>query len=199
MKKSRLASFVALAFAAGTVFAQQDSAPQKGEKIEVTGSSIKRTLEGGPLPLQIITRDEISRAGIISAEQLMEYISANGTATDNLSSATLIVASTDLERRNNNGNASANLRGLGAGSTLVLLNGRRVSTHGLKANSVDLNSIPLAAVERVEILKDGASAIYGTDAIGGVINFILRKDFTGGEVTVLGDITQKSEIGRAHV
>ncbi|MEP7069912.1 MAG: TonB-dependent receptor, partial [Usitatibacter sp.] len=93
--------------------------------------------------------------------------------------------------RNNNGNSSANLRGLGASSTLVLLNGRRVSTHGAKANAVDLNSIPLAAIERVEVLKDGASAIYGTDAIGGVINFILRRDFKGLELSASTDITQE--------
>jgi iron complex outermembrane receptor protein len=188
VKKTYFASLVVLL--AGTALAQAPDEPKKGERIEVTGSSIKRTQEEGPLPLQIITREDIRRAGVISAEQLMEYISANGNSTDNLSSATLIVGVTDLERRNNNGNASANLRGLGAGSTLILLNGRRVSTHGLKANSVDLNSIPLAAVERVEILKDGASAIYGTDAIGGVINFILRRDYEGAEVSALADTTE---------
>ncbi|MBK7659432.1 MAG: TonB-dependent receptor plug domain-containing protein [Betaproteobacteria bacterium] len=103
--------------------------------------------------------------------------------------------------RNNNGNSSANLRGLGASNTLVLLNGRRVSTHGAKGNAVDLNSIPLAAVERVEVLKDGASAIYGTDAIAGVINFILRKDFMGVELSAATDITEEGggNIHRANI
>ena len=73
--------------------------------------------------------------------------------------------------------SSVNLRGIGAGSTLVLLNGRRVANYAFEGGAVDVNSIPLAAIDRVEILKDGASAIYGTDAIAGVINFILRKDF----------------------
>jgi iron complex outermembrane recepter protein len=73
---------------------------------------------------------------------------------------------------------------------LVLLNGRRVSTHGARGNAVDLNAIPLAAVERVEVLKDGASAIYGTDAIGGVINFIMRKDFNGVDVRATSNVTQ---------
>ena len=119
----------------------------------------------------------------------MMRITANGTGADNLSSnAGIQLGTTD---RNNNGNSSANLRGLGASSTLVLLNGRRVSLHGAKGNAVDLNSIPLAAIERVEILKDGASAIYGTDAIGGVINFILRKDYQGAEVSSFVDITQQ--------
>src|SRR5687768_14100761 len=121
-------------------------------------------------------------------------ISANGTGADNLSSNVGIqLGTTD---RNNNGNSSANLRGLGASSTLVLLNGRRLATHGAKGNAVDLNSIPLAAIERVEILKDGASAIYGTDAIGGVINFILRKDYKGGEVSALADMTQDGGANR---
>ena len=88
------------------------------------------------------------------------------------------------------GLASANLRGIGDGSTLVLLNGRRIANYAFNGGTVDLNSIPLAAVDRVEILKDGASAIYGSDAIAGVINFILRKDFEGVEVTGYGAWTQ---------
>ncbi|OYU79029.1 MAG: TonB-dependent receptor, partial [Burkholderiales bacterium PBB5] len=150
--------------------------------------SITRVQTEGALPVQTITRAEIDRAGIVSAEQLLMRISANGTGADNLSSNVGIqLGTTD---RNNNGNSSANLRGLGANSTLVLLNGRRVSTHGAKGNAVDLNSIPMAAVERVEVLKDGASATYGTDAIGGVINFILRRDYTGLEATAFIDKTQ---------
>jgi iron complex outermembrane receptor protein len=80
------------------------------------------------------------------------------------------------------GLSSANLRGLGGGSTLVLLNGRRLANYAFDGESVDLNSIPLAAIDRVEVLKDGASAIYGSDAIAGVINFILRKDYAGAEI-----------------
>lgn len=189
----KLAHFVALALATGPVAAQTSSSPpppqpQKVEKVEVTGSSIKRVADEGALPLQIITREEILTRGIQSTEELLMRLSANGTGADNLSSNVGIqLGTTD---RNNNGNSSANLRGLGASSTLVLLNGRRVSTHGAKGNAVDLNSIPLSAVQRVEILKDGASAIYGTDAIGGVINFILRRDFVGAEISAYGDATQ---------
>ncbi len=188
---------LALAGMAGGVAAQQDAA--KLERVEITGSSIKRVQEEGALPVQVITRKDIDRAGITSAEQLVARISANGTGADNLSSNVGIqLGTTD---RNNNGNSSANLRGLGASSTLVLLNGRRVSTHGAKGNSVDLNSIPLAAVDRVEVLKDGASSLYGTDAIGGVINFILRKDYQGVELSAFADITQKGggNIGRVSL
>jgi iron complex outermembrane recepter protein len=163
--------------------------PAKVERVEVTGSSIKRVQEEGALPVQVITRDEIDKAGIVSAEQLVATITANGNGSDNLASNMGIV-NNGVQDRNNNGNSSANLRGLGASSTLVLLNGRRVSTHGAKGNAVDLNSIPLAAVQRVEVLKDGASAIYGTDAIGGVINFILRKDYQGLEARGFMDVTE---------
>jgi iron complex outermembrane receptor protein len=186
MKVRLLGQAVALALVASPVWAQ---APR--ERVEVTGSNIKRILTEGALPLQVISREQIDRAGIFSAEELMTYISANANGLDNLSSKTLIVGATDVENRNSTSNSSANLRGLGAGNTLVLLNGRRVALHSMKSASVDLNSIPFSAVERVEILKDGASAIYGTDAIAGVVNFILRKDYTGVEVSGHADMTQE--------
>ena len=183
MKLKTLVSSLALVGLASQVAAQTE--PQR---ITITGSSIKRIQSEGALPVQVISRVDIERAGIVSAEQLVMQLSANGTGADNLSSNVGIqLGTTD---RNNNGNSSANLRGLGANSTLVLLNGRRVSTHGAKGNAVDLNSVPLAAVDRVEILKDGASAIYGADAIGGVINFILRTDLSGLEATGFVDKTQ---------
>jgi iron complex outermembrane receptor protein len=184
VKASKLA-LVWLVLFAGAASAQV----QKGERIEITGSNIKRVQEEGALPVQVISRQDIERRGITSAEELVMLLSANGSGADNLSSNVGIqLGTTD---RNNNGNSSANLRGLGASSTLVLLNGRRLSTHGAKGNAVDLNSIPLAAIDRVEVLKDGASAIYGTDAIGGVINFILRKDYRGVEITGSADVTEE--------
>ena len=184
MKLNPIVGSLALLGLASPALAQ-DSTTQR---VEITGSSIKRIQAEGALPVQVITRGEIERSGLVSAEQLMSRISANGTGADNLSSNVGIqLGTTD---RNNNGNSSANLRGLGSNSTLVLLNGRRVVAHGAKGNSADLSFIPLAAIERVEILKDGASAIYGTDAIGGVINFILRRDYTGFEVTGFADITE---------
>ena len=193
MKLKSLAQGLVIAGLASHVLAQD------AQRIEITGSSIKRIQAEGALPVQIIRRADIERQGITSAEQLVARITANGTGADNLASNVGIqLGTTD---RNNNGNSSANLRGLGANSTLVLLNGRRISTHGAKGNAVDLNSIPLAAVDRVEVLKDGASAIYGTDAIGGVINFILRKDFTGFEMSVFADVTQAGggDVARASL
>ena len=73
----------------------------------------------------------------------------------------------------------------------MLLNGRRLANYAFEGSTVDLNSIPLAAIDRVEVLKDGASAIYGSDAIAGVINFILRRDFVGAELTAYGALTQQ--------
>ncbi|MFT6268350.1 MAG: iron complex outermembrane receptor protein [Alphaproteobacteria bacterium] len=158
------------------------------ERIQVTGSSIKRTSLEGALPLTIISRSEIDAAGITSAEQLLLQLNISSNSNDNLASNAGIVGG---EERGNNGASSANLRQQGAGSTLVLLNGRRIATHGLKGRSVDLNSIPFAAIERVEVLRDGASAVYGTDAIGGVINFILKKSFNGLQLGVFADHTEE--------
>ncbi|MCP5286137.1 MAG: TonB-dependent receptor plug domain-containing protein [Burkholderiaceae bacterium] len=76
------------------------------------------------------------------------------------------------------------MRGVGRNKTLVLLNGRRVANNAIDGSAPDLNMIPFAALERVEVLRDGASSLYGTDAIGGVINFITKRDFAGGSVTV---------------
>ncbi|HQR19408.1 MAG TPA: TonB-dependent receptor [Burkholderiaceae bacterium] len=143
------------------------------ERVEITGSHIRQTDAEGSLPVQIIRREEIERSGVTTVEQLLERVPANVNPFN--------VAQT-IGNGLNPGLSSANLRGLGGGSTLVLLNGRRLGNYAFDGASVDLNSIPLAAIERVEVLKDGASAIYGTDAIAGVINFILRKDFQGVEV-----------------
>ena len=146
------------------------------QRVTITGSSIKRIASEGALPLQVITRAEIEREGITSAEQVVMMLSTNGNGLDNLASNADVVSGA---QRGNNGASSANLRGQGANATLILLNGRRVAAHGLSGGVIDLNQIPMSAVERIEVLKDGASAIYGTDAIGGVINFILRTNFTG--------------------
>ncbi len=188
MKLNRLVAQLAitgLAAHAGLALAQSDGA--KLERVEVTGSSIKRIKDEGALPIQVISRKDLERQGIVSAEQLISTLSVNGNGLDNLASNADVVAG---QARGNNGASSANLRGQGAASTLILLNGRRVAAHGLNGGVVDLQQIPFAAVERVEILKDGASAIYGTDAIGGVINFILRKDYAGLEAQAFTDVTE---------
>ena len=169
---------------------QSTPSVNEGEAILVTGSRIRRDPNNSALPLQIITTQELSREGINSPEQLIMYLSTNGNGADNLASNADV---TSGAQRGTNGLSAANLRGQGSASTLVLLNGRRVAAHGLTGSAVDVNQIPFAAIERVEVLKDGASAIYGTDAIGGVINFITKKDFTGVALNAFSDITQAGD------
>ena len=187
MKLKKLAQLVALMGVVGPVMAQEAAAPAM-QRVEVTGSSIKRVAKEGALPVQVITFDQIEKQGITTTEQLVRTLSANGTGADNMTSGNNVFGA-DADRVSG-GASFASLRGLGPSSTLVLLNGRRIATHGASGKSVDLNSIPLGAISRVEILKDGASAIYGTDAIGGVINFILKTNYSGVEASVSTNDTQ---------
>ncbi len=161
------------------------------QRVVVTGSSIKRIADEGALPLQVISSLELQQAGILTAEQLLESLSANSANVDNATSRNNVFGAE--QDRLTGGSSFANLRGLGPTGTLVLLNGRRVSTHGMSGGAVDLNAIPMTAVQRVEVLKDGASAIYGTDAIGGVINFILKDNFSGASLG--GSFTQPEASG----
>jgi iron complex outermembrane receptor protein len=159
-----------LAAAAGA----QEAAPTTTlERVVVTGSRISQTDLETALPVQVLTREDIERSGVITVEQLLERVPANVNPFN---------MALTIGNGENPGLSSANLRGLGGGSTLVLLNGRRLGNYAFDGASVDLNAIPLSAIERVELLKDGASAIYGTDAIAGVINFILRKNYQGVEI-----------------
>ena len=144
----------------------------------VTGSNLPRTETEGALPVQVITKEEIARTGTITTQDLLLLISANQSSgalnTTNATGATTF------------SQQAASLRGLGSQRTLVLVNGVRVAGFAgtiQGTGGVDLNAIPTSAIDRVEVLKDGASAVYGSDAIGGVINFILRQDFTGYEAT----------------
>ena len=146
------------------------------DRIVVTGSSIPRTGTESASPVQIVTREEIDRTGKSTIADYLQTLTSDGQGS--------------IPKSFGNGFASGatgvSLRGLGAGATLILLNGRRMAPYGLADDGqkvfTDLSTIPMDAVERVEVLKDGASAIYGSDAIAGVVNIILRDDFTGGVV-----------------
>jgi iron complex outermembrane recepter protein len=172
-------------------FAQQTGAGDAGAKEEtivITGSLIRRLPQESALPIQVFTADDLQREGIVNPEQFIAQLTSNGSGLDNLASNADVVGGA---QRGNNGASSANLRGQGAAATLILLNGRRVAAHGLNGGIVDVNQIPLAAIERIEVLKDGASAIYGTDAVGGVINYITRKNFRGVQASAFTDITEQ--------
>jgi len=190
--KTRLTAQLVLAFgswmALGPIpsIAQQAPDTQKLERVEITGSSIKRIEGETALPVQVITREDIQRTGAATVEQLLQTVGAI-SSSGGLTAASVSGATTGSI-------SSISLRGLSSLRTLILVNGRRVSPYGIgftaDSVSVDVNAIPLAAIERVEVLKDGASAIYGSDAIAGVVNFILRKDFKGIEVSgEYGDTT----------
>ena len=160
------------ALASSTAMAQDQATNL--DRITVTGSNIPRTNTETPSPVQVVTRQEIDRTGKTTVAEYLQTLTADGAGS--------------IPKTFGNGfaggGAGISLRGLGAGSTLVLLNGRRMATYGLADDGqkvfTDLSTIPLDAVERVEVLKDGASAIYGSDAIAGVVNIILRSDFEGG-------------------
>jgi iron complex outermembrane receptor protein len=142
-------------------------------RVDVTGSRIRR-IDGEPaLAVQVITAEEIRRAGFTTAAELMASVPANLNGFNDQFS---------ILNQDTAGLNSANLRGLGDGNTLVLLNGRRLANYAYLSGTVDLSAIPLAALDRVEILMDGASSIYGTDAIAGVVNFITRRDYRGADL-----------------
>ncbi len=143
------------------------------QRVEITGSNIRRADAETASPVQVITREEIQNSGKGSVAEYLQTL-----AVDNQGSVPTTFGNGFAP-----GASGLSLRGLGAASTLVLINGRRIAPYGLADDGqkvfTDLNVIPLEAVERVEILKDGGSAIYGSDAMAGVVNIILRKSFKG--------------------
>ncbi|MBI3714743.1 MAG: TonB-dependent receptor plug domain-containing protein [Betaproteobacteria bacterium] len=151
---------------------------QKVEKVEVTGSSIKRIEGETALPVLVVSKEEIVRSGATNTEELLKSVST--TSTNGSTSA----ANTGAGGGQGGGGSQSliSLRGLGSARTLVLINGRRTAPAGGNS-AVDVSTIPLTAIERLDVLKDGASAVYGSDAVAGVINFILRKDYKGTEIT----------------
>jgi outer membrane receptor protein involved in Fe transport len=154
------------------------------QAILVTGSNLRG---GEPTsPLIRIGRDEIDRTGATSAEQLMRRVPQNNQGGVNQENAGIVTPDTDVT----NHGAGLNLRGLGQRATLVLVNGRRLAPSG-SGSFVDISLIPLSAVERVDILPDGASAIYGSDAVGGVVNFILRDGRARPETSLLVGTTSE--------
>ena len=178
-KKTQMAVAVAsvMSLVVGNVaFAQ---AAATAERVTVTGSNIKRAAKEGSSPIEVITAKDIQQSGAKSVLELLKTVSALGTDGFNDNPA---------QNSFSSGVATASLRSLGSTGTLILINGRRMtpSAYANPNNGAstlyDLNTIPLSAIERVEIFKDGASAVYGSDAVGGVINFITKNDYQGLEV-----------------
>jgi len=178
-KKNAIALSISAALLTAPSFTAFAADQEEIERIAVTGSHIKRSDMEGPSPLTSLSSEDIAKSGVTDLIGLFTKLpmagqgtfSTQGNSSDNTS----------------NGGSSVSLRGLGADSTLILVNGRRVSVSPFANNIdtafVDINNIPLAAIKRVDILKDGASATYGSDAVAGVINIILRDDIEGVELS----------------
>lgn len=155
-------------------------AQQTPQRIEITGSNIKRVDAETLQPVTVITREDIERSGKSTLNDVLRDLPvvSGGTFNEGTGAGNSFAP----------GTTAVSIRGLGVNTSLVLLNGRRLANYGfaqnVNVNFVDLNSIPVSAIERIEILKDGASAIYGSDAISGVVNVILRRDFKGAEARV---------------
>ncbi|MBT9499944.1 MAG: TonB-dependent receptor [Burkholderiaceae bacterium] len=161
----------------GALSATPALAQQQLDRIEITGSSIRRIASEGALPVQVITAAQIRGSGATSVADVIQRLpSMQGFA----------IADTAIGS-NSGGIATASIHDIGAAYTLVLLNGRRVAPTG-SGSSINLNSIPMSAIERIEVLTDGASALYGSDAIAGVVNFVLKRNHQGGNITLQADV-----------
>ena len=174
INRNLLSDAVRYSLAAGVIglvampaFAQEEEATLG--RIEVTGSRIKRVDSETSQPVFSMSREDIKAQGLTSVGDVIQNITSNGSALNS------------TFNNGGNGETRVSLRNLGSARTLVLVNGRRWPGGTGLGGAVDLNTIPTAAVERIEVLKDGASTIYGSDAIAGVVNVILRKDFDGAE------------------
>jgi len=181
-KLNQLGTALALAYIGHAAMAADTAPTESLERVTITGSSIKRLDSETALPVTVMTREQIQKSGAVGVEDLLRRVTASGAMTS------------DSTQGAGYATSNANLRGLGPNSTLILLNGRRLANHPFGSIggtvAVDLNSIPFAAIDRIEVLRDGASAVYGSDAVGGVINFITRQDYQSGDLTIrYGDQT----------
>jgi iron complex outermembrane receptor protein len=158
----------------------------KTEVIAVTGSTIEYKLFTGRAPVSVVTRADLAASGRGTLGEILQALPAQANASNAQDNAA------------GDGTTRVNLRSLGVARTLVLLNGRRLVNGGPGADAaVDINAIPVAAIERVEVLKDGASAIYGADAVGGVVNLITRPQFDGADVSLLTSTSLRGD-GAEH-
>ena len=163
------------------------------QEIVVTGSLIKRTDTETPSPVQVLSAEDIKNMGYTNINQVLANLSANGQGTLSQAFGQAFAA----------GASGVALRGLSVGDTLVLIDGKRMVDYPISDDNerafVDVSAIPFNAIDHVEVLKDGGSAIYGADAIGGVVNIILKKDYQGGEFTAEGGTSQKHDGTTEHL
>ncbi|GAB3281037.1 TonB-dependent receptor [Parahaliea aestuarii] len=204
MKKPQSLHRTAIATACSLAIASlcNTAAAQEREVVEevlVTGTHIKGLDLKGAVQAVQLSRDDILESGAESIGELMQDLTVTGGGAGTFSTSTAGALSSDTPV----GSSAVSLRGLGTGSTLTLINGRRATVSSFangQASFIDINSIPPAAIERIEILPNGASATYGADAVAGVINYVLRSDFEGFEVSgSYGDSWADTDDGRSNL
>ena len=176
---------LAVSLAIAAAFPLYAHAQEEMVRVNVTGSNIRVSEKEGASAVQVITARELKAGGKTSVAEVLRAISANSGNSYNEQFTGSFSA----------GTAGLSLRGIGQKNTLILVNGKRVASYAtaqnLQETFVDLNSLPMAAVQRIEVLKDGASSVYGSDAVAGVVNIILYQEFTGTELTAqLGGSTE---------
>ena len=168
---------LAISLAIAAAFPAFAHAEEEIARVNVTGSNIRVSEKEGASAVQVITAKELKASGKTSVSDVLRAISANSGNSYNEQYTGSFSA----------GTSGLSLRGIGQQNTLILVNGRRVASYAtaqdLQQTFVDLNSLPMAAVQRIEVLKDGASSVYGSDAVAGVVNIILYKEFTGTDIT----------------
>ena len=178
LKKTILVRSLAAAFGGAAVIAAMPAMAQQAaepavQRVVVTGSLISRADKETPSPVQVLTSEDLAKSGMTSIAEVLSNLSANGQGA----------LAAGFGGAFANGGAGVSLRGMTVGLTLVLIDGHRVAPYPLSDDGqrqfVDISSIPFDAVERVEVLKDGASSLYGSDAVSGVVNIILKKAFNG--------------------
>lgn len=184
------AAVSAAAVSAAAVSADAVAAPATTQlqRVEVTGTAIRRVDAETAVPVTILRAEQLRNEGVTTTAEIMQRVTGNQSIRNSASSVGSATG----------GATFADMRGIGANKTLVLLNGRRLGNNAIDGSAVDLNTIPFAAIDRVEVLRDGASALYGTDAIGGVINFITKKSLTDGTLSLGGEGADASGGGNSH-
>jgi outer membrane receptor protein involved in Fe transport len=195
----RVAGLALLAYQSSLAWAQSATAESPGSKKEdvtdleevvVTGSHIRGTESAGS-KLIVISREQIDASGYGRVEDVL------ATVTQNFNRANAAVSQPEHAFFNLNHGAEVQLRGLGVGTTLTLVNGQRQGASGYQGQFTDVSTIPVSAIERIEILPEGTAALYGSDAIGGVVNIILRRNFEGIEARVRGSATDSDTTERS--
>lgn len=185
---------VGVALASAPAFAQDNNTDdavtdaQQGQPIVVTGSRIASPTVESPAPLQIVDSQAIDDGGITNVQELLLENPVFGTPALSRTNSAFLTSGTGV--------ATIDLRDLGSNRTLTLIDGRRVVASLAGSSTVDLNVIPVQFIERVDILTGGASSLYGSDAVAGVVNFVYKKDFEGIEANAQYGITEEGDDAR---